>query len=118
MSKRFPRDSRDIGPGPIVAIAGLLIFLALAAPALHWLQARLDRRLAARDSSRPSALSKLPPEPRLQARPAADLARLREREDAELEGWSWADRKAGLARIPIERAMDLLAQPQARRAAR
>lgn len=118
MSTRFPRDARDIGPGPVLAIGGLLIALALAAPVLHWLQARQDRRIAALDSSRPLALSKLPPAPRLQAHPAFDLAQLRAAEDAELEGWSWADRKAGLARIPIERAMELLAQPEARRAPR
>src|SRR5205807_2663714 len=101
------------------AIAGLLAGLAVAAPVLHWAQARLDGRVAAKDASRPVALSKLPPEPRLQAHPAYDLSRLRADEDAELEGWSWADRKAGLARIPIERAMDLLARPEpARKAAR
>jgi len=52
----------------------------------------------------------VPPEPRLQSDPIADLAALRASEDAALHGYGWVDRQAGVARIPIERAMDLLAE--------
>jgi len=53
---------------------------------------------------------KAPPEPRLQIAPRDDLRRLHAREDALLHGYGWVDRDAGVARIPIDRAMDLLAQ--------
>lgn len=51
----------------------------------------------------------VPPEPRLQAAPAKDLERLRMREDAILNSYAWVDSEAGTVRIPVKRAMDLLA---------
>jgi hypothetical protein len=53
---------------------------------------------------------KAPPEPRLQIAPRDDLRRLHAREDAMLRGYGWVNRDAGVARIPIDRAMDLLAE--------
>lgn len=34
---------------------------------------------------------------------------VRDRQRRELERWGWVDRRAGIARIPIDRAMDLVA---------
>ena len=48
--------------------------------------------------------------PRLQISPALDLKAFREQEDAELNGYGWIDRTAGVVRIPVARAMDLLLQ--------
>lgn len=50
----------------------------------------------------------LPPAPRLQVQPALDLEELREGEDEKLNSYGWIDQKAGIARIPIDRAMDML----------
>jgi hypothetical protein len=50
------------------------------------------------------------PRPRLQVDPAEDLAQMRARDLLELTTYGWIDRKAGIARIPIERAMQLLAE--------
>jgi len=50
------------------------------------------------------------PEPRLQETPALDLERLREREDETLSTYGWVDRQAGVVRIPIERAMEIVAR--------
>jgi hypothetical protein len=50
----------------------------------------------------------LPPGPRLQVEPALDLKQLRQGEDEKLNSYGWVDQKAGIARIPIDRAMDLL----------
>lgn len=52
----------------------------------------------------------MPPAPRLQANPAADLAKLHAEETRDLTTYGWIDRKAGIVRIPIERAMALTAQ--------
>jgi hypothetical protein len=54
--------------------------------------------------------SELPPAPRLQVTPAADLHQLRERENNLLNDYGWVDRKEGMARIPIDRAMDIISQ--------
>ncbi len=51
------------------------------------------------------------PTPRLQADDGnQDLAELHEREDLLLDHYSWIDRSKGTVRIPIERAMELIAQ--------
>ena len=48
------------------------------------------------------------PKPRLQSDPAVDLAEMRSRDARDLKSWGWIDRKAGVARVPVERAMQLL----------
>ncbi len=52
----------------------------------------------------------LPPEPRLEAEPGAQLQQLRSEEDKLLHSYGWVDQKAGIVHIPIDRAMDILAQ--------
>jgi hypothetical protein len=49
------------------------------------------------------------PTPNLQIIPHDDLVALRSREEDELNTYAWIDRRAGVVRIPIERAMDLVA---------
>jgi hypothetical protein len=53
---------------------------------------------------------RLPPEPRLQPAPIADLQDMRSAEDKILNGYGWIDQSNGVARIPIDRAIDLLSQ--------
>ena len=50
----------------------------------------------------------LPPAPRLQVAPVEDLARYRAAQESTLNSYGWVDQKAGVVRIPIDRAMDLL----------
>jgi hypothetical protein len=51
-----------------------------------------------------------PPEPRLQAAPEADAAEMRAAEEEFLNSYGWVDEEAGIARIPIEEAMALIAE--------
>ncbi len=55
-------------------------------------------------------LRTLPPQPRLQVEPRMDLEHLRAREDAVLNSYGWVDPRAGVVRMPIDRAMDRLLQ--------
>jgi hypothetical protein len=48
---------------------------------------------------------RLPPEPRIQANPAADLKSLLDEEAAVLTTYGWVDRPAGVVRVPIDVAM-------------
>ncbi len=57
-----------------------------------------------------ATLPEVPPEPRLQVAPAADLATLHTREDALLNSYGWVDAQSGLVRIPIDRAIEVLAE--------
>lgn len=54
-------------------------------------------------------LARLPPAPRLEDRPLAPRSQLNAREKTILGTYGWVDRKAGTVRIPIDRAMDLIA---------
>jgi hypothetical protein len=51
---------------------------------------------------------KEPPAPRLQTSPVHDLVELRARDGAALHEYAWVDREAGVVRIPIERAIEVL----------
>jgi hypothetical protein len=106
-------ETRDVEVRPVVLtgialLASLALFGAAGRRLLDYYEAR-----EARSSSPASPLAatyarREPPEPRLQAHPLADLARLHAEEDRLLHGYAWVDREAGTVRIPIERAIDLL----------
>ena len=51
-----------------------------------------------------------PPEPRLQVSPRTDYQAFAAYENAQLSKYSWIDRANGVVGIPIERAMELIAQ--------
>ena len=63
-------------------------------------------------ADRPLSDYPIPPQPRLQADPRADLRALKAEKRALLEGYHWVDRDAGTVRIPIDRAMALIATGQ------
>ena len=50
------------------------------------------------------------PFPREQPNPLLDLEAMRARDDAELTNYGWIDKTTGVVRIPIDRAIDLMAQ--------
>jgi hypothetical protein len=50
------------------------------------------------------------PEPRLQVDAAKELREMRAAEDAALGSYGWVDRDAGIVKIPIDRAMEILAK--------
>ena len=97
---------------------------AVAAGLLHWAAAILALSLLAivllvYAWARPvltagtSPTRPIPPPPRLQADPAADIAAERALQRARLDRYAWLDGAHTVARIPIERAMALLASGQA-----
>lgn len=92
---------------------------AVAAGTLHWVAAILALSLLAivllvymwaRPSLGGAAPERpIPPQPRLQPNPAADLAAERSLQRSRLDGYMWMDDGHTVARIPITRAMALLA---------
>ena len=105
------RDQRrgDDREPPLVAARPVLFtvigFLAFVAVSLVGLRACYvwDVRSPVLTPPRPFA------PPRLQTDPVSDLNRLKAQQRAQLTGYGWVDGDRGLARIPIERAMDLIA---------
>lgn len=54
--------------------------------------------------------AKVPPAPSLQHQPFQDIFMLRQSESTRLGGYGWVDKEGGVARIPIDRAMELTLQ--------
>jgi hypothetical protein len=98
-------ETRDVWPGTLLLFGGgLLLFLVVAAVLLHLI-------FNTRPSwPRPGAASAgNEASPALPIFPKLDLASIRAEEDSELARLAWVDRGAGVARIPIDEAMKLVA---------
>jgi len=55
-------------------------------------------------------LPKDPPDPRLQVAPAVDLKQVLAAEEEKLNSYGWVEPNAGVVRIPVERAMELVVE--------
>ncbi|MBI4565809.1 MAG: hypothetical protein HY716_14060 [Planctomycetes bacterium] len=109
MSDRYER--RDFRPRAIEIFGlGLVISLILVSLAMGGLFAVLARRTAVRDAEPPPVRQPVQvlPAPRLQVNPILELDQWRAWEEQELNRYGWIDRDKGIARIPIERAMEVL----------
>ena len=108
---RGGHESRDVDLRTVVAVGAGLALLTLAAIAFLFLHVETLWRWRQASWAPPApvaeALPREPPEPRLQTAPSRDLETLRAEEDARLRGYGWVDRRAGVVRIPIERAIEL-----------
>src|SRR5215470_14728268 len=111
--KRGPGyETRDASIPTLVKFAiGLFVLLVVALWAMRGLfnYFRVEQTLGP-PASPFAATRPLPPPPRLQAAPARDWRELHASEDRILNSYSWVDRQAGVVRIPISRAMDVLAE--------
>jgi len=106
-------EAADINSKAIAGFAiGLLIVAVVIHFALYWLLFHYRDREARRWE--PTTLverkDEPPPEPRLQVAPQADLAELRAAEEQTLHSYGWIDREKNLVRIPIDRAMEIIAE--------
>jgi hypothetical protein len=54
--------------------------------------------------------TKMFPEPQLQKTPIPDLKAIRAEEDKLLNGYAWVDQPKGVVRIPVDRAIEVLAK--------
>jgi hypothetical protein len=54
--------------------------------------------------------TKLFPQPQLQKTPIPDLKAIHAEEDKLLNGYAWVDQPKGVVRIPVDRAIEVLAQ--------
>ena len=111
-------ESQDPPVRGILLVVGLVLLTMLGCLAVIWvLMHSLSARRPAQPAQDPGLLtapglepSERFPAPRLQLVPRQELLALAAREDCELTNYGWLDRAAGVVRIPVTRAMDLIAQ--------
>jgi hypothetical protein len=117
-------EERDIKTGTIYWYLFALGLATVAALVICILILRVTTKLAASSDTLPppsrQALGKdyqqLPPEPRLQgvpgheSDPQKDLREKRKADNAENEKLQWIDKNAGIAQIPIEDAVKIIAE--------
>jgi hypothetical protein len=106
-------ELRDLNPKYIAlfgaGLAAIIIAVLTAAYALfHYYYAGESR---ARPRPSPLSYNEEPvPEPRLEVNPGAELKTMKAEEDETLNSYGWIDRDQGIVRIPIDRAIAILAQ--------
>jgi hypothetical protein len=97
----------------VLLVTALLIHVALYFMELHFKKRELREKGPRSQQQIRSAVARTAPafpEPRLQLSPPADMAAFRAREEAELSTYGWVNKTSGIVRIPIQRAMEILAQ--------
>ena len=104
---------RDLNIKAVVAVGiALAVATALAAVFSWWVSVGLRGFLEGRDARPPALLEARipyqPPGPQLETSPEAALAATRAREQGTLTSYEWADAGETAARVPIERAMEIL----------
>ncbi len=99
-----PRGVRWFSAG----LAVLAVMVLVSMGALLWFLS--GGRLPGQGVVTPSVPApNMSPEPDLQVASSRDYQEIRAAEEAQLHSYRWVDREAGIAAIPIERAMEILA---------
>ncbi len=99
-----PREWQGIASGTVLMVGLGTLAMTLALLGLvWWFMGAVGTRDAGFGGVAPFA------SPRLQSDPAGDLRRYRQEQRTALQSYAWVDRGRGLARIPIKRAMEIIA---------
>jgi hypothetical protein len=106
-----PTDAET--PAVLRVLLGLLVVTAVVAGGLVYLTKGLvsfERTGDPPQAPLAQDAGRVPPEPRLQTQPFADIEHQRAEERRVLSSYGWVDERAGVVHIPIERAKELLLQ--------
>ncbi len=112
---KHQHEERDVNVRAITKFGiGFALSMVVVLAGIWFLFRQFAAREARTTAPTPAMLlsegRKLPPEPRLQASPRLDMKELRTAEDTVLNSYGWVDPDKGIVRIPIDRAMDLIAK--------
>ncbi|HKO69331.1 MAG TPA: hypothetical protein VJV58_00210 [Bradyrhizobium sp.] len=104
MGSRAIPQPPDVATGTVIlSVAGFLSLVAVAMIALFF-YLKVGAPTALRQPTQHDF-----PKPALQTSPKEDLARVEFEQRTGLSGYAWIDRSKGLARIPIDEAMRIVA---------
>ena len=108
---RLGHEQENVHVARIVQVGAVLAFVVLIAIVLMaWLIGALERNQPVeRSATALPATVRQPPSPRLDPDQPKELRKLRAREESVLSSYEWIDKDRTAARIPIERAMEILA---------
>jgi hypothetical protein len=114
-AENIGHELSDAELGPLVRfaifLAAITLFMALLVVGLYkYLDAREVAEKAGRYPLAVGVMRPLPPRPRLQTYPFDDIKELHKEESKILDHYAWVDQNAGVVRIPIERAIDVVAE--------
>ena len=96
----------------LTSLVGILIGLVVLFYAFKYVNTRLNAQIARQEPGAASHV-RLAPDyqgPLLQVKPEEDLRWMRDHNAIDLQSYGWVNRPAGVVRLPVARAMDLLAE--------
>jgi len=103
-------ETRDADTNSLFLIIGFLVLSGVIILLGVWI---LMRSISARETAQ-QPRSRMPevtdafPQPRLETNPGVELEKIRAEEQAQLSSYGWINRDAGIAHIPIDRAMEII----------
>jgi hypothetical protein len=112
-------ESSDVSIRGVLIFVGILLVTALVIHfALYFMEVHFkNRELKAKgprsqQQIRSAVARGMPtfPEPRLQVSPPADMEAFRAKEEEALTTYGWINKSSSIVRIPIKRAMEIVAQ--------
>jgi hypothetical protein len=112
---RAGHEVKDLEPRNIALFGAVLAVVLIVVAAGNFLFLKYGRiryaapQVALAPATRARERS---PQPRLQVRGYDELKEMRAAEERVLHGYAWVDREKGIVRIPIEQAMELLAEKE------
>lgn len=94
----------------LTSIAIMAVIAAVITYGIFWYLADHPLRTAPPNPLAGGEQQQIPPPPRLQVHPQAELHEVVSQEEKILDTYGWTNKQAGTVRIPIDRAMDLQLQ--------
>ena len=109
------REERDVETSAVVWFGvwlgvGCVILAIVVWGVFRFFSARENAAQPVLSPPLEASLRRTPASPRLEPLPLQPRIALRAAEDAQLSTYGWVDRQAGVARIPIDRAMQIIVE--------
>jgi len=106
---------REIDLKTILGFTGALVAVMMTVLAAMWWMSNSFKQQEEANDRAPSPipearLDPIPPGPRLQPSPPRDMDELRVKDREALTTYGWVDPARGVARIPVERAIEIAAE--------
>jgi hypothetical protein len=111
-------ERSDFNPGAVLFFAAVLASTIAAVVAVSFLFMRFaaPRVPGPQPGASSAAREGAAVAPRLQVQGSNELREMREAEERVLNSYAWIDKEAGIVRIPVERAMEMLVETSKQKA--